>query len=105
MGFRFRKSYRIFPGVRINLSKTGIGASLGFKGFRLTKRADGKIQKTFTLPGTGISYVDTDIPDKKSPATTRGPKVRAKTAQCVRCKSRYRIGKVQFCSKCGHQLN
>ena len=57
MGFRFRKSFRVLPGVRLNLSKTGVGASFGFKGFRITKRADGKTQKTFTLPGTGISYV------------------------------------------------
>ena len=26
MGFRFRKSIKIFPGIRVNLSKSGITA-------------------------------------------------------------------------------
>ena len=105
MGFRFRKSVRIFPGVRINLSKTGIGASAGFKGFRFTKRADGKVQKTFTVPGTGISYVDIDSPDQESRESNPGPKPTAKTAQCQRCKTRYRIGSAHYCSKCGLELS
>ena len=57
MGFRFRKSKNFGP-FRINLSKKGVGWSLGGKGFRYTKRADGKTQTTTSIPGTGISYVD-----------------------------------------------
>lgn len=37
MGFRFRKSVRIAPGVRINATNRGLGAS-------------------FSIPGTGLSY-------------------------------------------------
>lgn len=59
MGFRFRKSKKIGP-FRINLSKSGVGWSVGGKGFRYTKRADGKTQKTYSIPGTGISYVEVD---------------------------------------------
>ncbi|MFM0300251.1 DUF4236 domain-containing protein [Paraburkholderia sediminicola] len=33
MGWGFRKSIKIAPGIRINLSKSGISASLGGKGF------------------------------------------------------------------------
>lgn len=44
----------------MNLSKSGIGYSWGTKGFRVTKKADGGIRKTFTIPGTGISWVDED---------------------------------------------
>ncbi len=58
MGFRFRKSVKIGP-FRINLSKTGIGYSVGSKGYRVTKRADGRIQETYSVPKTGISYVKT----------------------------------------------
>lgn len=56
MGLRFRKSINIGP-LRINFSKSGIGFSLGVKGFRISKSAKGKTQATVSLPGTGISYV------------------------------------------------
>ena len=35
MGFRFQRRIRIAPGVRLNLSKSGIGASVGRTGLRL----------------------------------------------------------------------
>ena len=59
MGFRMRKSLQIVPGVRLNFSKTGIGYSVGVKGYRVTHRADGRVQRTASLPGTGLSHVTT----------------------------------------------
>lgn len=56
MGLRFRKSIN-FGGARINISKKGAGWSIGGKGARYTKTADGKTRKTLSLPGTGVSYV------------------------------------------------
>ena len=56
MGLRFRKSINIGP-LRINISKSGIGFSLGVKGFRVSRRAKGKNTATVSLPGTGLSYV------------------------------------------------
>jgi len=56
MGLRFRKSINIGP-LRINLSKSGIGFSLGVKGFRVSRSAKGKNTATVSLPGTGLSYV------------------------------------------------
>lgn len=56
MGIRFRKSFTIGP-LRINLSKSGIGFSLGVKGFRVSRSAKGKNTATVSIPGTGISYV------------------------------------------------
>lgn len=35
MGWSFRKSFKIAPGVRLNLSKSGVGVSAGFKGARI----------------------------------------------------------------------
>lgn len=58
MGFRFRKSINLGKHFKINLSKSGVGFSAGVKGFRVTRTANGKIRKTVTVPGTGISYVD-----------------------------------------------
>jgi hypothetical protein len=35
MGWSFRKSFKIMPGVRLNLSRKGVGASFGVKGLHL----------------------------------------------------------------------
>jgi TM2 domain-containing membrane protein YozV/predicted RNA-binding Zn-ribbon protein involved in translation (DUF1610 family) len=55
MGWRFRKSVRLGGGVRLNLSRSGIGVSVGVKGFRVgVGPRGGRI--TASIPGTGISY-------------------------------------------------
>lgn len=56
MGIRFRKSKKIGP-VRINLSKSGVGYSVGTKGYRKTRMANGRLRTTVSLPGTGLSHV------------------------------------------------
>lgn len=56
MGFRFRKSFGKGP-FRINISKSGIGYSVGVKGARITKTAKGTKRATLSVPGTGFSYV------------------------------------------------
>ena len=58
MGFRFRKSFNLGLGFKVNLSKSGIGYSWGVPGYRITKKANGNTRKTYSIPGTGISYVE-----------------------------------------------
>lgn len=53
--FRFRKTFSILPGVRINLSKTGVSGSLGGHGATLNIGKRGE-QVTLGAPGTGLSY-------------------------------------------------
>jgi hypothetical protein len=55
MGFRFRKRIRILPGISLNLSKSGVSASIGKPGATLNIGAKGT-RATVGLPGTGISY-------------------------------------------------
>ena len=55
MAFRFRKSVKLLPGVRVNLSKSGASLSLGGKGFRHTI-GHGKQRTTVGILGTGLSY-------------------------------------------------
>ena len=55
MGFRFFKRFQIFPGISINLSKTGISFTLGISGAKLTLGKRG-IRKTIGIPGTGVYY-------------------------------------------------
>lgn len=69
MGFRFKKSFNLGKGLKINLSKHGIGYSVGTKGVRVTKTAKGTTRKTLTLPGTGLSYVTESKSDKDKKIT------------------------------------
>lgn len=104
MGFRFRKSVKLFPGVRLNVSKTGLGFSAGVPGARFTKRADGKNQTTYSLPGTGISHVTIESPDHNSADDSSNHEPSHKTAACPQCAKRYRIETTNFCSQCGTQV-
>lgn len=58
MGFRMRKSINLGGGFKVNLSKSGIGYSWGVPGYRITKTAKGTTRRTYSIPGTGLSYVD-----------------------------------------------
>src|SRR5713226_8509274 len=55
MGFRFHRSLRLAPGIRINLSKTGASLSLGRRGATLNFSARGT-KATVGLPRSGISF-------------------------------------------------
>lgn len=55
MPIGFRKSVKIAPGVRINISKKGIGTSVGVKGAHFSNGPSGK-RVTTSMPGTGIKY-------------------------------------------------
>src|SRR5213592_3172603 len=55
MGFRFQKRISILPGVRINLSKSGVSTSLGPRGADVNIGKDG-ITANAGIPGTGLSY-------------------------------------------------
>lgn len=55
MGFRFRKSIKLFPGFRINLSKKGVSSvSIGQRGATLNVGEHGT-RATVGIPGAGIS--------------------------------------------------
>ena len=55
MAFRFRKSIRLFPGVRVNLAKSTPSASIGERGHTINIGEHGT-RATVGLPGSGVSY-------------------------------------------------
>lgn len=72
MGLKFRKSIKIAPGIRMNISKSGIGFSAGVKGARISVNSKGRVTKTVSIPGTGISYSENSTiknTEKKTPKT------------------------------------
>ena len=56
MGLRFHRSIRLLPGLRVNLSKSGIGLSAGGHGATYSVGPNGE-RSTIGVPGTGVSYL------------------------------------------------
>ena len=56
MGLRFRKIFSVLPGVRLNVSKSGVSTSLGGHGATVNVGTNGKRTVTLGIPGTGLSY-------------------------------------------------
>ena len=56
MGFRFRKSIKLAPGVRLNLGKKSASISFGTRGLRHTISTSGRRTVSIGVPGTGIYY-------------------------------------------------
>lgn len=75
MGTRFRKSFKIAPGVKLNINKKSIGVSAGVKGARVSVNSKGRVTKTVGIPGTGLSYTDTSTigKGKTAPRTAQQP--------------------------------
>lgn len=72
MSFRFQRRIKILPGLRLNVSKTGISWTVGTRGASVTAR-DGKFTGNVGVPGTGLSYRKRlDLPDtgREEPAVT-----------------------------------
>jgi tetratricopeptide (TPR) repeat protein len=56
MGFRVHKSVKLGKGVRLNLSKTGVGISAGTPGARYSVHSSGRTTRTVGVPGSGVYY-------------------------------------------------
>lgn len=59
MGFKFRKSIKIAPGVKLNINKNSVGISAGTRGARFSVNSKGRATTTVGIPGSGISYSST----------------------------------------------
>jgi hypothetical protein len=56
VGFRFQRRIKLLPGLAINLSKSGVGFSVGGRGFHAGIDSKGRRYTSASLPGTGISW-------------------------------------------------
>lgn len=81
MGLRFRKSVSLFPGVRLNFSKSGMSVSSGVPGFRKTINTKGQVTTTVGIPGTGLYYVDTKKPGSNQSSRSRSPRTQPAVTQ------------------------
>lgn len=67
MGLRFQRRVKILPGLHLNLSKSGLGLSVGVRGAHLGITARGQHYASVGLPGTGVSWREYD----RKPAARR----------------------------------
>ena len=58
MSLRFRKSFKIAPGVKLNLNKKSTSVTFGGKGFHHTINSGGRKTTSVGIPGTGLYYQD-----------------------------------------------
>ena len=70
MGWRFQKRMRLFPGVRLNISRKGVSTSVGTTGARVTV-GHGKTRATLGMPGTGISHTSVKSHNKPAQRASR----------------------------------
>lgn len=59
MGLRFRKSFKIAPGVKVNLNKKSNSITFGEKGAHYTLNSKGDRTSSVGIPGTGVYYTKT----------------------------------------------
>ncbi len=95
MGFRFRRTLKIAPGIRLNFGKKGVSTTIGPRGAKITLGKDG-VRTTVGLPGSGMSYTHyerypdgTNTTDNSIPFTPTCPHcghhMRKAWANCPKC--------------------
>ena len=78
MGFRFHRSVRLLPGVRLNLGLRGMSVTAGIPGLSVNVGPRG-VYRNLGLPGTGLSHRERiDTPGRD--ASTMGPPLSSDTS-------------------------
>jgi hypothetical protein len=89
MVFRFRKTLKIAPGVRLNIGKTGGSVRLGPRGAGYTVGTSGQ-RVTGGLPGTGLSLTHKiGAKGRRSSRRQQEAQLLAKDAQPAHGRSRF----------------
>ena len=80
MGFRFRKTIKIAPGVRMNVGKRGI-SSISVGKFNFGKRG---VYQNINIPGTGLSYrAKATVHSRDKPVQTKHKRSKASQKMAV----------------------
>jgi hypothetical protein len=71
--FRFRRSFRLLPGLRLNLGKRSASLSVGVRGAHVTFGGPQGTRTTISAPGTGLSYTEVSKPAHAPPDASAAP--------------------------------
>src|SRR3954468_15999052 len=102
MGWQLRKSFKIAPGVRLNMSKRGLGVSAGPRGTKVSLGGDGKVRRTISIPGTGISHRSIVGGRRQAPAGRTNPVQQADAAAVQSVDEQRKRGVIPFIGR--HKL-
>ena len=88
MGWRFRKSIKILPGIKVNIGKDGFSSvSVGTRGAHITMGKNGTTLSA-GIPGTGFSYVkrlDKPVGQNTTECPYCGHRMRKQWDACPKC--------------------
>lgn len=113
MGLRFRKSFKIAPGVKLNVNKKSIGMTFGGKGVHYTVNSSGRRTTSVGVPGTGLYYQDIKNTSTKSStkatsnqgfSQSSGQGFNQSSGECPCCGATNQQG-FAFCKVCGQPLS
>lgn len=57
MAWKFRKSVKLLPGIKLNFSNAGVSTSFGPKGFKYNVGRKG-VRRTVSIPGSGFYHTE-----------------------------------------------
>lgn len=76
MGFKVRRSVKVFPGVRMNRNGKSTSVTVGGKYHRRTISSTGRVTETTRIPGTHVSFTTTShVSERKKEASPTTNKV------------------------------
>lgn len=105
MGFRFKRTAKILPGIKLNINKDSLSVSVGPKGAKTTIGTKG-VRQTVGLPGTGLSYTNTKNYETSTSETKKTQKVVSQSSVqlfCASCGNNLPKN-AKFCPMCGTQI-
>lgn len=68
MALNFRRSFKIAPGIKLNLNKNSTSITVQSDDMKFTKNSNGKETVSVGIPGTGIYYTKTINKNKENEA-------------------------------------
>jgi len=80
VGFVARKSFKVMPGVRMTVSKSGLSTSAGVRGARVSVNSKGQVRRTVGVPGTGVYHTKRIVSGARNGASPRQPQGRPATS-------------------------
>lgn len=71
MALRFQRRVSLFPGVRLNFSRSGVSATIGVRGASVTLGGPGGATANLGVPGTGLAWRQRLVPNRPPARSSR----------------------------------
>lgn len=105
MGMRFRKSFKIAPGVKFNVNKKSVGMTFGGKGVHYTVNSSGRRTTSVGAPGTGLYYQSVSGGSSSGSNRQQITRTRQIISDTCPCCGAVNSKHEAFCPVCGQPLS